>query len=68
MIYTHYKNGKQYEVVGHALQTETGEELVIYKPLYECEHDLFARPKSMFYEIIEHNGEMIPRFRPEKIS
>jgi hypothetical protein len=64
--YRHNKSGKLYEVLGVALQTETDEALVIYKPLYESEHELFARPYSMFTETVEINGKTVPRF--EKIA
>lgn len=61
-IYEHYK-GQQYLVVGTALQTETREHLVIYKPLYECEYELFARPLAMFMESVTIDTEMKPRFK-----
>lgn len=64
--YRHLKTGKLYEVQGMALQTETNEPLVIYKPLYSCEYALFARPYQMFTECIELNGIQVPRF--EKID
>ncbi|MEK0421070.1 MAG: hypothetical protein RLZZ161_921, partial [Bacteroidota bacterium] len=32
--YRHYK-GREYEVLGMALHSETLEEMVVYKPLYE---------------------------------
>lgn len=65
-VYRHNKKGRLYEVLGVALQTETGIHLVIYKPLYDDEHELFARPYEMFIETVELNGEMKPRF--EKID
>jgi hypothetical protein len=61
--YRHTKSGKLYEVVGVALQTETEEALVIYRPMYESEFELFARPFSMFTEIVELNGVSEPRFK-----
>lgn len=64
--YVHNKSGKKYEVIGTALQTETHEQLVIYRPLYESERTLFARPHSMFVETVMINGEKKPRF--EKID
>ena len=60
--YRHNKKGHLYEVVGVALQTETDEQLVIYKPLYDSEFELFARPYDMFVEQVEIDGEMKPRF------
>lgn len=64
--YRHNKKGHLYEVLGIALQTETNEPLVIYRPLYDGEHELFARQYAMFIEKVELNGEMKPRF--EKID
>lgn len=60
--YRHTKSGKLYEVLGVALETETTEQLVIYKPLYDNEYGLFARPYDMFTGQAEIDGEMKPRF------
>lgn len=65
-IYEHYK-GKQYEVVGIARHSETLEELVVYRALYNSnkfgKNALWARPKKMFLEEVEIEGEKIPRFK-----
>ena len=63
--YLHYKN-KPYEVIGLARHSETMEELVVYRALYETEFgktSLWVRPKNMFMEDVEVNGEMVPRFK-----
>lgn len=60
--YRHSKTGKLYEVLGVALQTETNEPLVIYRPLYKDEHEFFARPYAMFFERIAINGIIKQRF------
>lgn len=65
-IYRHSKKGHLYEVIGMALQTETNETLVIYRPLYKNDYELFARPYAMFVEQVELNGKLIPRF--EKVN
>ena len=65
-VYRHNKKGQLYEVLGVALQTETNEQLVIYRPLYENEYEIFARPYAMFTEMVELGGEMKPRF--EKVD
>lgn len=65
-VYRHSKKGHLYEVVGVALQTETEEPLVIYRPLYQNEYELFARPYLMFMENVELNGRAKPRF--EKVN
>jgi hypothetical protein len=41
-LYRHYK-GKYYEVIGVAKHSETGESLVVYRPLYG-EQGLWVRP------------------------
>jgi len=64
--YRHSKTDHLYEVVGVALQTETNEPLVIYRPLSKSEYELFARPYEMFVENVEINGEVKPRF--EKVN
>ncbi len=61
--YRHSKSGKLYEVIGLALETETEEVLVIYRPLYENEYELFARPASVFTETIVLDGKSVPRFQ-----
>ena len=60
-LYEHYK-GKQYKVIGVAKHSETIEEMVVYRALYG-DHDLWARPLTMFLEEVEINGERAPRFK-----
>lgn len=62
-IYRHSKSGKLYEVIGLALETETEDLLVIYRPLYENEYELFARPVSMFTETVVLDEKSVPRFQ-----
>lgn len=59
--YKHYKS-KEYEVIGIARHSESLEELVVYKALYE-EGALWVRPISMFDESVEVDGKKIPRFK-----
>lgn len=64
-IYYHFKDpDKHYEVLGIAFHTETEEDMVVYKPLYDCDKDLFVRPKSMFLEEVDRPevGYKGPRF------
>lgn len=61
--YLHIKSGNFYEVIGVALHSESSEQIVIYKPLYESNFKLFARPYDMFIEKVEIGGEDLPRFQ-----
>jgi len=64
-LYEHYK-GKKYEVIGLAHHSETMEELVVYKALYETtfgKDSLWVRPLAMFNETVEHEGKSLQRFR-----
>jgi len=65
-IYHHNKTGNLYEVIGIALQTESTEPLVIYRPVQPGQYELFARPYAMFIEQVAINGQNVPRF--EKIN
>lgn len=51
-------NGYLYEIVGTSRHTETKEELMIYKPLYETDCvegvDYAARPLDMFMSEVDH--------------
>lgn len=60
--YKHYK-GKEYEVIGIAKHSETLEDLVVYRALYD-DRQLWVRPLKMFLEEVEVNGQKIPRFSP----
>jgi hypothetical protein len=58
--YRHYK-GNDYKVMGVAKHSETGEDLVVYRPLYG-ERGLWVRPLSMFIEQVDVDGTWVPRF------
>ncbi len=59
-LYRHYKGG-EYEVLGVATHSETGDSLVVYRCLYG-DYGLWVRPLAMFQESVEMGGEDIPRF------
>jgi hypothetical protein len=61
-VYIHSKTKNKYEVLGVALQSETSEPLVIYRPLYQSEYELFARPYEIFIESVKIAGKQQPRF------
>ncbi len=69
-VYEHHKSTPEarryYQVLGCAKHTESGEELVVYVPLYVIpEHTglrLQVRPVAMFLEQVQKNGVLVPRF------
>ena len=65
-VYEHYK-GKRYEVIGVGRHSETLEELIVYRALYDSKefgkNSLWVRPKKMFLEQVEIDGKMVPRFK-----
>ena len=82
-FYYHYKhdqngsiNNYSYEVIGVGTHTETHDNLVIYRSLYETETQggvhSWLRPLEMFLEEVTKDGKTFPRFQkitdPEIIS
>lgn len=60
--FKHYKN-KPYKFKGIAKHSETQEDLVVYETLYDNPSGkLWVRPKEMFFENIEKDGVIRPRF------
>ncbi|WP_432405997.1 DUF1653 domain-containing protein [Wukongibacter sp. M2B1] len=57
--YKHYKGGI-YKVTNIATHTETEEILVIYKEIES--NKVWARPRDMFEDTVEIDGEIINRF------
>jgi hypothetical protein len=64
--YRHFK-GKEYTVLGVARHSETREELVVYRQEYG-DHGLWVRPKPMFLETVEHEGQRVPRFQLVEVT
>ena len=64
--YEHFK-GKRYEVIGLVRHSETLEELVLYKALYDSEdfgkNTLWVRPLEMFLESVYIEGKEVSRFK-----
>ena len=60
--YRHFK-GKEYQVIGTARHSETLEEMVVYRALYD-EGGLWVRPAAMWNETVERDGYRGPRFIP----
>ncbi len=59
--YRHFK-GNEYEVIGLAKDSETMEEMVVYRALYG-ERGLWVRSARMFAELVERDGRTMPRFQ-----
>lgn len=58
-VYRHFK-GNYYFVENRALDSETQEWLIIYKPLYDREDSkIWVRPEKMFLEEIPQRPENI---------
>ncbi len=69
----HYKStewdDRIYEVIGIAKHSETDEDMVIYRPLYEVKpsscifwYDIVARPLSLWFDIVEYGWKEVQRF------
>ena len=58
--FRHFK-GNLYRLEGFAKDSETLEEMVVYRALYG-EHGLWVRPAKMFFETIEREGKKMNRF------
>ncbi|MCX6717923.1 MAG: DUF1653 domain-containing protein [Candidatus Taylorbacteria bacterium] len=62
-IYKHSKTGNLYKVHFVDKHTETKEDLVVYESLYENNMSKYwVRPANMFEELVEINGQKVPRF------
>ena len=58
--YKHFK-GNEYEVVALARHSETGEDMVVYRPLYG-EGGWWVRPASMWNDTVLRDGVRYKRF------
>ena len=59
-LFRHYKGGL-YEYICEARHSETEEEMVVYRPLYN-DSGVWVRPKKMFFENVTVDGASVPRF------
>ena len=58
--FVHFKGG-HYRLEGFAKDSETLEDMVVYRALYG-ERGLWVRPAKMFFETIERDGKCMRRF------
>ena len=63
--YQHYKGGIYTVLTTRATHTETNERVVVYR---NEEGGVFVRPRDMFFEDVEVDGVMVPRFKEIKRS
>lgn len=62
MRYRHYKGGI-YELVCEAkLESDPTVIMIIYKSAFDGQ--IWARPRDIFFELVEHEGQRVPRFSP----
>ncbi len=69
-LYRHYKNKRLYQVIGIAHESDTQQKMVVYRGLYSPEDllaeygefPLFVRAYTIFNEMVEVDGVMVPRF------
>ena len=58
-IYRHYNSLKFYKIIGVGINTETKEEVVVYRGVYwdskYPDNPIFVKPKSRFLEEIEYD-------------
>ena len=61
-FYRHFRNGKLFRFVTFATIEATGEEAVVYQAMYG-DHRYWIRPRTNFFEEVEYEGKMVPRFQ-----
>jgi hypothetical protein len=59
--YRHYKGGIYERICEATLESHPTVTMVVYKA---SNGTIWTRPASVFFELIEQNGAMVPRFAP----
>ncbi len=66
-VYKHFK-GKYYYVLGLSKNSESLEDYVVYKALYDDDRfgdeALWVRPLNSFLEKVQVDGKIVSRFEP----
>lgn len=60
--YRHFRNHKLYRLVTYATIEATKEDAVVYQAMYG-ERKLWIRTKANFFEEVEQEGKLVPRFQ-----
>jgi hypothetical protein len=60
MQFRHYKGGL-YELVCVATLESDLSEMIVYRA---ADGSIWTRPKSVFFELVEVDGKLVPRFAP----
>jgi hypothetical protein len=64
--YRHFR-GREYEVIGLAHDSETLDEIVVYRALYNSpefgDQALWVRPRADFEALVDQDGQQVPRFQ-----
>jgi hypothetical protein len=61
MQYRHYKGGV-YELVCEATLEDNHVPMIVYRAV--ADGAVWVRPKAVFFEVVEIDGERVPRFAP----
>lgn len=57
--YRHYKGGVYEFVCTATLESDPSVQMMVYKA---ANGTVWTRPVSVFFEVIEHQGQQVPRF------